>query len=450
MIYELKDMNEVERYMLTLCSKDSYLYYHKTKMYESVVVELLSKTKDKWENAVRWFVTNTARGLKHKAHAMNVSLLSNYYSKNVCGIGYRNVKSLLDLLESKGYIHIYKGFVEEWEVRDKKLVPVKAFRSVVLFRKRYLELWNDIPVDLYAKGTELELINLKTRKTKEDISLKGKAGVTNMRKEMELYNENLYSADIKFNGQPIAVVEYKREFLDNLNSCGRVFAAGGGVQLLPQRYRADFLTIDNESVVELDFSSIHPNICYQLIHNSGQDVRGILGEDFKPYDAKLDFVKVDWMLIEQHKKKFGIESYDPVRNIAKLALLVGMNCVDIEEAIGAVSQKLKNDYQKDEVKRKFVGLVSKVPVRAILEAIREHNFLIEDYFFNDYGVQLQNIDSKIASSVISTLVQLDITVLSYHDSFVTAAKHEKVLRQAMYDAWSDNLKDATFAKADKK
>jgi len=41
-------------------------------------------------------------------------------------------------------------------------------------------------------------------------------------------------------------------------------------------------------------------------------------------------------------------------------------------------------------------------------------------------------------------------VLSYHDSFVTAAKHEKVLRQAMYDAWADNLKDSTFAKVDKK
>lgn len=450
MIYELKDMTEVQRYMLTLSSKDSYLFYHKTKYYESVVKELLSKTHGKWETAVRWFVTNTARGLKYKAHAMNVSMDSNFYARNTAKIGYRNVKALLDLLESKAYIHIYKGYVAEWEMKNGKLVAKWGYRSVIQYRKRYLELWEGLPVDSFKIGAELDLIGLTNRDTRDTISLKGKSGVKEMRQAMQTYNENLYNADITFNDKPISIVEYKREFLDTMEIAGRIYAAGGHVQLLPQKYRAEYLKIDGEKVVELDFSSIHPAICMQVLHNTGVDVLAAVGKDFKPYAANLDFVQVDWMLIEQHKAKFGLNSYDPLRSIAKLALLIGMNSVDLDSAVGALSHKLFLDHKKDEKDKQFVGLVSKVPVQAILLAVQEYNYLIEDFFFKDYGVQLQNIDSKIASYIVSSLVELGITVLSYHDSFVTAQKHEDVLRKVMYKAWEYVLQDSTFCKVDKK
>lgn len=451
MIYELSNMSTLDRHGISLSCTNTYLHYHQSDYYQHVTDSILSHTEGEWSIAVKWFVSNMARAINNKAEGMRVSLDPAYYSGNKAKIGYRGVKALLQFLEEKSYIHIYKGFVDSWKYENGKRVPEYVISSCVIFRKRLTDLWSSLPpVDLFTEYYVDDSVQVRNRKTGEELGTRGKIGIKEARAKMDTYNSSLKEADIKYNGKQIATVEYKRVFLDTMHVAGRIYAAGGGVQLLPQRLRNEYLTIDGEPVVELDFSAIHPNICYQMLLKDGINVYDLLGEDFSPYGADLSFVQIDGDEIEKQAKLIG-KPYNPLRNLAKLAILIGINSVDEAQAVGAMSGKVRDDAKKKEQEEKlFVGVVGTIPVKRILSAIKDHNDLISESFYKDKGVVLQKVDSDIMMNIIQTMVQKDHTVLVYHDSCLVKASAENDLRQAMYSAWEEVLGDKTFCRVERK
>lgn len=451
MIYDLSKMDEVEVHSISLSCVRSYVYYHESKYYQHITDSFLSQTEGKWSKAVKWFVSNSARAMDRNAKGFRVSLDDKPYVGNKLGIGFRGVKSFLEWLEQKSYIHIYKGYVIEWKNENGKRIPERSLTSCVVLRPRALEMWDKSYVpDLWKELDDASTVEIRNRKTKEEMSTKGKVGVKEIRKQMIGYNESLENADITFRGEPIADVQYKRVFLDNLHVAGRVYAQGGGVQLLPQALRSEELRIDGEPVVELDFSAIHPNICYQLLYSGdGFNVRDVHGEDFSPYGADLSFIEVNQKLKEEIEKDTG-KPHNPLRQLAKLAILIGMNSVDKQSALGAVSSKIMQDRKKPKLEQEFYAITQSIPVGRILEEIQDHNDFIGSKFFSDQGVFLQNIDSKIMMAIISAMIQKGHTVLAYHDSCVVKQSAEDDLREAMYAAWKEVLGDTTFCKVDKK
>lgn len=450
MIYDLSTMSTIDKHSISLTSSNTYLHYHQSQYYQHVVDALYLHTEGKWDIAVKWFVSNLARALNNKAEGMRVSLDPAYYSRNKAKIGYRGVKALLEFLEQKSYIHIYRGYVDSWRYENGNRVPEYVIQSSVVFRKRLLDLWGGDYQNLFEEFHVNDCVEVRNRKTGEDMSTRGKIGIKEAREKMNTYNSSLKEADIKYNGKQIATVEYKRVFLDTMHVAGRIYAAGGGVQLLPQRVRSEYLLIDGEPVVELDYNAIHPSICYQLLLKDGENVFDLMGEDFNPYNADLSFVQVDQDAIDQHSKLIG-KKHNPLRNLAKLAILIGINSVDESQAVGAMSGKVRDDVKKKEQEDKlFVGVVGTIPVKRILSAIREHNDLIRKSFYSDKGVILQKFDSDIMMNVIQTMIQKDHTVLVYHDSCLVKASAENDLRNAMYSAWEEVLGDKTFCKVDKK
>lgn len=452
MIYDLSKMSSMDRHGVNLTCYNTYLHYHESQYYQPITDSILLHTEGKWDIAIKWFVSNAARAFNNSASGMRISLDPGYYSRNKAKIGYRGVKALLEFLEQKGYINIYKGFVDTWRYESGKRVPEYAIPSCVIFRKRMIDLWNNVntEVDLWSDYTVEDSVQVRNRKTGEDIGTRGKIGIKEVRKKMNEYNSSLKEADIKYNGKQIATVEYKRVFLDTMHVAGRIYAAGGGVQLLPQRLRNDCLTIDGEPVVELDFSAIHPNICYQMLYKDGLNVYDVFGEDFSPYGADLSFVDVDTEEIKKHSQLIG-KTHNPLRNLAKLAILIGINSLDEQQAVGAMSGKIRDDQKRENQEDKqFVGIVGTIPVKKILSAVREHNDLIRDNFYSDRGVVLQKVDSDIMMEIIQTMIQKDHTVLVYHDSCICKASAESDLRDAMYAAWKEVLGDTTFCKVEKK
>ena len=450
MIYDLSKMNEIDVHALSLSCVRSYLYYHESKYYKAITETLLSQTDQKWEKGVKWFVSNMARAVNKGAKGFRVSLDGHAYTDNKLNIGFRGVRSLLTFLEEKGYIDIYRGFVIEWKVDNGKRVPERAMSSCVVLKKRALDLWNTeyIP-NLWKEIEDAECVEIKSRERQELLSTKGKNGVKEVRKQMIGYNDSLNGADIKFDGKPIADVEYKRVFLDSMHVAGRIYAQGGGVQLLPQELRSDRLTIDNEPVVELDYSAIHPNICYQILKTYDNfNVKDVMGENFSPYDADLSFLTVDGDMVK-HKESLTGKKHNPLRNLAKIAILVGMNSVDKEQAVGGLSNKIKNDHRKKIEDQDFYG-IGKISSQFVLDAVQEHNDWISNKFFSDQGVLLQNTDSKIMMEVVDTMIQKGHTILTYHDSAIVKQSAEDDLRNAMVDAWKAILGDTTFCKVDKK
>lgn len=450
MIYDLSKMSALDRHGISLSCSNTYLHYHQSQYYQHITDSLNEHSGGKWDTAVKWFVSNFARAMNNTAEGMRVSLDPSYYTNNKARIGYRGVKGLLQFLEEKSYIHIYRGFVDSWKYDKARRVPEYVISSCVIFRKRLIDLWNnDSMVDLFDEWYVEDSVEVRDRKTGDTLGTRGKIGIKEAREKMETYNSSLKGADIKYNGKQIATVEYKRVFLDTMHVAGRIYAAGGGVQLLPQRLRNEYLEINGEPVVELDFNAIHPSICYQMLLKDGTNAYELFGEDFNPYNADLSFVETDEEEINNHTKLIG-KKHNPLRNLAKLAILIGINSIDEAQAVGAMSGKVREDVKKDQIDKQFVGIIGSIPVKKILTAIRQHNDLIRSSFYSDKGVVLQKIDSDIMMGIIERMVQKDHTVLVYHDSCLVKASAENDLREAMYSAWEDVLGDKTFCKVDKK
>lgn len=452
MIYSLENMEEVDVHSVCLSCVRSYIYYHDTKKHKHIVDKLLLLTGGKWEKAVKWWVSNSARAVRNRATGFHVSLRTSAYSGSVQGIGFRGVKGLLEFLEAKGFIYIYKGFVVQWKVENGKRVPETSIPSCLILRERALALFEnvDTPADLFKEQEEQDLIQIRDRKTKEDKSLRGHTGVKEERKKMKEFNDFLSKANITFDGAPIADVVYKRVFSDDLSFGGRLYAVGGSVQLLPQHLRRSSLRIDDEEVVELDYSAIHPNICYQMMYNKeGLNVYDVLGEDFSPYSADLSFVDVCPELKAEIEALTG-EKHDPIRSLAKLAILISMNSKDLGSAVSGLSMKILQDRKKPVKDQDFYAIKGSIPARRVCDAVQYHNDLIGHHFFSDAGMVLQHIDSNIMLDIVSTMIQKGHSVLCYHDSAVVKKSAEGDLYQAMFSAWKNVLGDTTFCKIDRK
>lgn len=451
MIYDLSKINDLQMYEMMLTNTDSSLYYHRSLWYEDVVMFLLVVTGGKWERSVRWFVTNSAKAVRAKAGGFYVSFTPKYYTSNDQSIGYRTTMSLLDQMEACDFVDIYKGFVKEFDSTGK---PVKTVKSFVQFKEKYLALWAEVDVVLLPNTQVEDMIEIRNRETGENKSLRGRNGITELREGVKVLNDNLKDVSIEFKGKRVATVEYKRVYSNSLHQSGRFFVSGGGVQLLPEKYRSKYLTFNGEPVCELDYSSIHPMICLEKLNIAGGfdcNVWDIIGKDFKPYGVDLsEIVRVDQEAIEDHKEKYGLTHYDPVRNLAKVALLISINAIDRAGAVSAVSNKLFQDSKKAEQDKKFVGIIKPTKVLDVCEAIRKHNYLIEDQFYSDAGVRLMNIDSNIAARVVSDMIQDGESLLIYHDSFICRASSEEKLYNIMFDAWKEELGDNQFCFVSKK
>ena len=451
MIYDLSKMNDLQMYEAMITNTDSSLYYHRSVWYEDVVQYLLITTSNRWERSVRWFVTNSAKAVRNKAGGFYISLSSNHYSSNDQNIGYRTTIALLEHLEECQFIDIYKGFVKEVDAKGK---PTKTVKSFVQFREKYLALWDTIDLVLLPNTEAEEMIEIRNRDTGESKSLRGRNGITTLREGVKVLNDSLKDVSIEFKGKRVATVEYKRIYSNSLQESGRFFVSGGGVQLLPEKYRSKYLTFNGEPVVELDYSSIHPMLCMERLNQSGGydcNVWDILGRGFKPYAADLsEIVNIDQEMIDDHKERYGLTTYDPVRNLAKMALLISINAIDRTGAVGAVSNKLLQDTKKKDADKKFVGIIKPIKVLDVCEAIRKHNYLIEDYFYTDAGMRLMNIDSNIAARVVSDMIQEGENLLIYHDSFICRTSAEDKLHSIMLNAWKEEVGDNQFCFVSKK
>lgn len=453
MIYELKEMREEDVYLINLRCVRSYVWFHKSKYYQDIVQEMLEQTKGKWEEAVRWWVSNSIRAKREKATGFVFSLHTATYSKAELKIGYRKIKAFTDFLESKGYIDIYKGFVKTWKTEKGKLLPEEVVPSCMIFKKRTLDMLDGVNTryNLWKELEESDLAIIRNRDTKEKLPTRGVTGFKDIKNEVREMNEWLENTNITYKDEPIANVAYRRIFTDGIDKGGRLYTLGGGIQLLPQRIRHESLKIDGESVVELDYSAIHPNIAYQqLMDEEGMNVYDILGEDFSPYNADLSFLKVHGKLKEEWER-INDKLHNPIRSLAKLAILIGMNSNDMAGAAWTLGNKVKQDRNNPIHEQEFYALdIKDKQYSLVLEAVQKHNDLIADKFFSDAGIYLQNIDSKIMMNIVGQMGAKGHSVLAYHDSCLVKASAEDDLREAMYSAWEQVMGDKTFCRVDKK
>lgn len=197
---------------------------------------------------------------------------------------------------------------------------------------------------------------------------------------------------------------------------GRLFASGSqnGVdyQCMPSDMRPT-ITIDDAKTVELDYSGLHVNMLYAL---EGVNIHGV-----DPYD----FLSANQ------------------RSLAKFVLLVVLNARDEEQAYHAIQNRCEElrfatglSPKKEKLRRAFLSCTD---IASVIEKAKARHPKLVKYFFSQFALRLQNLDSKIALDVVGHFAEMGVPVLPVHDSFIIDDAHKTELHDKMDGAYSDAL-----------
>ena len=85
-----------------------------------------------------------------------------------------------------------------------------------------------------------------------------------------------------------------------------------------------------------------------------------------------------------------------------------------------------------------LAALKKMNAKAALEVAKEYHKPIRQFFCSGISLELQNLDAKIATSIVAGFATRGIPVLPVHDSFIIAKSRQEELREAMQTAYRDH------------
>jgi hypothetical protein len=407
--------------------------------------ELTRKAGLRKPEAASWLVTQAVTACRNDYVGITVSLNSNYWIGHSAGVGYKSLIKLVNWLEETGRVDIYKGY------KDSRGGGVASSPTVLIFKKTFINELSKVnqKAAVHKKGLVKSTHEIIKRGTKERLPL---VGIPDFEENNDLLLRwaVLLDGKVTYEGHPTGYIQAVRKFTDRYGLGGRLYL--GGVQTLKASNRLKHIKLNNNPVVELDYSSQHPNFLYQLNNNLlGREefTKEALGKHFTPYGADVyDLVTIEQSCIDEMTKLHG-KPYDPIRALCKSALMMCINTTSRKSAAGALRKAIEEDREKDFSTRKFHGAtISKYA--EFCQRLADHNDTIKGGLFIGYGLILQMYDSMIALNVVGTFVDQGLPILSYHDSFIVEEENEDFLRETMAHAWGHVMGSPQFCKIDKK
>ncbi len=173
---------------------------------------------------------------------------------------------------------------------------------------------------------------------------------------------------------------------------------GAGHLELPKEIRKQYIKINDNPTVELDFAALHIRMLYHLI--------GIPYMD-DPYTILCDS--------------------DDDRKIFKLAQLIAINALDEKKAIMAI----RNEFRKKGIKYDLTN----ESIGKLLTRFKEAHHPIAEFINTGKGRELQNLDSQITEIILVDLMNKNIPVLPVHDSYIVEEGYHGVLADKMIEAY---------------
>ncbi len=188
------------------------------------------------------------------------------------------------------------------------------------------------------------------------------------------------------------------------NLGGRFYSQGSNLPHKSFNAR-DFILFDGEETVELDYSSLHPNI-------AAAEQGYPLNDSHDPYSGS------------------EMVALAPSRDLNKKALNALINCSTLRQANSWIRSNIPSCENKPSAYRK---------------AVLAHNPFLKDYIGTDAGVRLQNIDSDMAEEIMIRFINhTDSCILPFHDSFRVARQYEDLLKTIMTEVWEENHPGTTI------
>ncbi len=358
-----------------------------------------------------WYALGEQKPLKLSLNKNRWTLHAKY---NKTGVGYENTRRIVDALVALDFLDMTAGFY------DKAASGYGGYsKETRLFVKQKMEdLFSshgvfDLDVTSHPERQSIELKAAKDNKgVKKLVSYADDNMVKKMRELLTEYNNKLKDSDLSMDSEGGDYIDFSDRFVKRVfnnkswKQGGRFY--GGWWQGINSGLRREIL-IDGENVVELDFTAMHLHMLYAL--------------DGKVCDLN-DPYALPSVLGERDEKKF--------RKLMKKYLLYSLNSSNKKQAMQGLRKEVMdnaNQYPEDKEKREgcfreFDALHSK----------------IKQCFYCGKGMELQNLDSKIAEGVINDFLRMDEVVLCVHDSFLCKYSLEKELLDSMKRHYREVMK----------
>lgn len=370
------------------------MLYEGLKRYLRSELNLKNVSDSKIRIVVKMFVKNISRCKHHKTNSMTY-LKDRKFWKEFKNLSNSYFNYLIDMLEDKGYLKAYTGFMAG---KDK-------FKSLILIHSNLMSFLEGESEPNYSKLLPPKQDYVVIKRGKYTIRQPNKSERVKVKKLdniLSMYNEQLEGRTVSVNGVDIPELFFRRVFNEDLTTGGRFYDNGDGIQRKSKEDRSTTL-IDGEPTIGLDFKSLHPNMAAELLG---------VKLSYDPYQSK----ELDLLFSLDHEclDKLG-KDHNPVRNFCKKALLTMINSKDTLEATRSLSQDLNKDRRKPIEFQKYVGIVGKVPVAKIVSKLMEHNVCIREFLCSKKGTYFQFLDSEIMDYCIQRHLEVDEVLIPIHD-----------------------------------
>lgn len=172
----------------------------------------------------------------------------------------------------------------------------------------------------------------------------------------------------------------------------------GWWQVLGKEERQHLL-INGDPVIELDFSGMHPRLCYAL--------------DSKPLGPEVDPYAVP-DLVGEATRDLVKRGFNQLLNGTEDTFRAPAGCAAL--------------------------LPPGVRWKHLLAKIEDHHRPVAQWLRSRRGLDLQAIDAGIAEQVLVFLAHRGVPCLPVHDSFIVARRHEDLLGETMMLAWHGQIR----------
>jgi hypothetical protein len=350
-------------------------------------------TRAKGTLCVFSMLVHNSISLGYRGFSYNLSSID-----SIRNCSYKSFVWLTDVLESLGYINVYKGFIDHnTGVKSSSLV----------------ELNNNLIVMLGQYKT----INMDKSYGCHDLIFEDRSGNYIYRSDNNISSLRSFinSYDICFTGysdeQYKITFDLYRKYKKDKDTYGRLYFRS---QNIPRQLRRS-LTIHGNRCSEVDYVSNHVNILYEL--------DGVVKpSNFDPYCADISSIEGVNVL---DKDNLSVV----LRDINKVSIMCLLSS-------RSAHSSLYNHYR-------WSNIVSIDSLSAANKIIKENEKVVSDlkhhFRKKSNSGYLQNIDSNIAMNIMGLMKSEGLPCLPYHDSFVCMQHHKDYLIKFMEVSWRNIL-----------
>jgi hypothetical protein len=198
---------------------------------------------------------------------------------------------------------------------------------------------------------------------------------------------------------------------NDLHHGGRLYThTVWGIQQLESDWR-QYIKIDGEPTVELDFSGLSIRMLYAKIDR---------GFDGDPYTGVLNAIP-----------RLDLDEKVVIRDFMKKLLQAILNSDEKADAVGSGNYEIFEQCKRGKFRVRNVLREHGISVSQLVDMFEELHHPISQYFYSGVGLELQYLDSRIALKVIHHFNQRRIPVLSVHDSFIIQHRYADQLHSIM-------------------